>query len=118
MRPDGSDVHPIYACTGDLCAQIMQPAWSPDGSRIAIAPWVEWRPQLVVVTPAGGRRVIRTCAGSDCVTPSDAVWAPDGRRLAFFSSARDSDAYVIDADGNGMHRVGLHAGCCLAWLGR
>jgi len=115
MRTDGSDLHPIYTCTGILCNQVMPPIWSPNGSRIAVAPWVERRSQLVLLAPGGSRRVIRTCVGTHCVTPSDVAWSPDGRRLGFFSSARDADAYVIDANGNDMRRVGLHAECCLTW---
>ena len=60
--------------------------------------------------------MIRTCMGTHCVTPSDVAWSPDGKRLGFFSSARDADAYVIDANGNDMRRIGLHAECCLTWI--
>jgi dipeptidyl aminopeptidase/acylaminoacyl peptidase len=51
MAPDGSHPHPIYSCRGLLCTQSLQPAWSPDGSRLALAPWVEGRPRIAVVTP-------------------------------------------------------------------
>ena len=53
MRTDGSELHSIYTCTGILCNQVMPPIWSPNGSRIAVAPWVERRPQLVLLTPGG-----------------------------------------------------------------
>ncbi len=116
MSPDGSHLHSIYTCTGILCNQVKPPIWSPNGSTIAVAPWVERRSQLVLLTPGGSRRVIHTCMGTQCVTPSDVAWSPDGKRLGFFSSARDADAYVIDANGNDMRRIGLHAECCLTWI--
>ena len=117
MATDGSHLHPIYTCTGVLCAQAMTPSWAPDGSRLAIAPWVERRPRIIVLTTTGKSSEIRTCAGTRCVTPDDIGWEPDGRSLAFISTARDSDAYVIGDTGMGMHRIGLHARCCLTWLG-
>jgi hypothetical protein len=118
MHPDGSDLHTIASCTGNLCNQIMPPVWSPDGSRIAYAPDVERGPSLVAVSPAGGRRIVRTCAGTQCVTPWDLVWAPDGRSLGFLSQARSPTAYVIDLATGSMHPVGHQVQCCLAWLSR
>lgn len=116
MAPDGTRLHPIYTCVGILCSQGPQPVWSPDGSRVAIAPWVERRPRIAVVTLTGHVTMIPTCAGSLCVTPEDIAWAPNGTHFAFFPDARDSDVYVVSDTGTGMHRVGLHAECCLAWM--
>ncbi len=117
MRPDGSDLHPIATCSGILCNQVMPPAWSPDGSRIAYAPFVERRSSIVIVaTETSSRSIIRACAGGRCVTPSDLVWSPDGHSLGLLSTTRAASAYVIDATGAGMHLVGVNdVQCCLAW---
>ena len=54
-----------------------QPAWSPDGSRIAFAsPSEDGGSAIYVIETAGGSGVF--------VAPgSDPVWAPDGSRIAF-----------------------------------
>jgi Tol biopolymer transport system component len=116
MHPDGSDLHALASCTGDLCNQVMPPVWSPDGSRIAYAPAAERGPSIVIVSPAGGRSTVGTCQGGQCVTPFDLVWAPGGRSLGLLSQARSPAAYVIDATGGRMHAVGHDVQCCLAWL--
>jgi Tol biopolymer transport system component len=116
MHPDGSDLHALASCTGVLCNQVMSPAWSPDGSRIAYVPKVERSSQIGLVTLAGGRAAIRACARHRCVAPYGLVWAPDGSALGLFGGTRSSTAYVIDATGAGMHAVGHAIQCCLAWL--
>ena len=116
MHPDGSGLHTLARCTGGLCNQIMTPAWSPDGSRLAYAPKSEHGPSIAIVTPKGSGTTIRTCANAHCVTPTDLVWAPDGRSLGLLSEARSSTAYAIHTSGGGMHPVGDDAQCCLAWL--
>jgi Tol biopolymer transport system component len=116
MHPDGADLHELAACTGVLCNQVMPPAWSPDGTRIAYAPRVEHGAQIAMVTPGGRRTLVPTCAAGRCVTPDDLTWSPTGRALAFLAGAKVQTAYVVSATGRGMHPVGRDVQCCLAWL--
>lgn len=89
-----------------------EPAWSPDGRRLAFAlgPAGAFRAEVVTVDAAGGdlRRV--TDFGSFTSTPA---WAPAGDRLAFFTLKDFEDAeglppselYSIGADGTGLRRL-------------
>lgn len=94
LASPGHSTGPADGC--DL-GDVGEVAWSPDGSRLAIA--------------AGGI-IVLDLATSSCTRltgePSDASpsWSPDAQRLAF-SSSRDgnSEIYVIQADGSGLTRI-------------
>lgn len=69
------------------------PAWSPDGSALAIA--------------VGGRRIeivdARTGAVRKLVaTGAQPAWSPDGSAIAF---ERDGDIWAAAPDGSGAHRI-------------
>jgi Tol biopolymer transport system component/predicted Ser/Thr protein kinase len=80
-----------------------QPAFSPDGEKIAF------------VSTRSGVANIWVCRrdGTDCVQITDVDrsagaprWSPDGRRLAFDSiQAGDSNLYVVDAEGGAPRRL-------------
>ena len=85
------------------------PAWSPDGSRIAVLDKVGSRGDvygLIVVNPDGSGRVVKIDdpgAGNrtDPIygPPGGLVWSPDGSRLAFFDSTDPHGSariYVVD----------------------
>jgi TolB protein len=74
VRPDGSDRHDVTAELGKPV--IHQPAWAPDGSRIA---YVE-NGGIAVVAPDGSRRRCLIGKGRN----QSPVWSPDGTRIAFF----------------------------------
>jgi TolB protein len=73
-----------------------QPAWSPDGSRIAYAQ----ERQIFVILPDGTGKVrLSLDADAQDVAP---VWAPDGAKLAFTRyTANGSRIFVMNADGTG-----------------
>jgi Tol biopolymer transport system component len=72
-------------------------AWSPDGSRLAVAD------HGIEVLDLASSTCIRLTDEPSDVAPS---WSPDGTRIAF-SSSRDgnSEIYVMQADGSGITRL-------------
>jgi TolB protein len=78
----------------DLCC----PAWSPDGSRLALA-----RDGDIIVVTTGGRGVrLLTGAGGNA-RPS---WSPDGRWIVFDSDrGGQEDIYVVASRGGPVKRL-------------
>jgi Tol biopolymer transport system component len=112
----GSEVHVLDVATG-TARSLSQPgtfeftpAWSPDGTEIALVS----RSRLVVADADGtGRREVRTTAPQ----VSSPEWSPDGERIAFagtrlfpehgsrYGPATRIDVFVIGADGAGERRL-------------
>jgi Tol biopolymer transport system component len=70
------------------------PAWSPDGRRLAFSQVQDNRDTLFVLDTVGNAEPTRLAAG---FSPS---WSPDGRTLAFADTRQgNADIFVINADG-------------------
>ncbi|MDQ4097699.1 MAG: LpqB family beta-propeller domain-containing protein [Actinomycetota bacterium] len=79
------------------------PAWSPDGSRIAFESLIEGRRSIWVIQANGeGLRRLTDGEGTD----SAPAWSPDGSTIAF-TSDRDGNAeiYAMGADGSDVRRL-------------
>lgn len=87
LNPDGSGLTNITRSVG----QETEPAWSPDGRRIAFI-----RDGKVHVMDADGDAVRILTPNTEGVEESPA-WSPDGSLIAF---ARDRDLWLMRADGN------------------
>jgi len=76
-----------------------QPAWSPDGARIAFT-----RSDAVYVMKADGTGVTRLT--TDTALDGAPAWSPDGTRIAF-ESTRDGnfEIYVMNANGSNPVRL-------------
>jgi Tol biopolymer transport system component len=113
MTADGQDATRLSfrdPAAGDLAA--FEPAWSPDGSRIAFTRTVP-SPSLITaddifVMNADGTNVTRLTHNDTSIgqTNSSPSWSPDGSRIAFFSS-RDGRAgiFTMRSDGTDVTRL-------------
>jgi Tol biopolymer transport system component len=72
-------------------------AWSPDGSRLAVAVGSP-RPALEVIDPAGGEATVLMM---DIGRVEDLAWSPDGMRLVFDDVLGDRNRIIeLSADGS------------------
>jgi Tol biopolymer transport system component len=80
-----------------------EPAWSPDGTRIAFQLWDEGTSEIYVMDVDGGNLTRLTVNSYYDDYPA---WSPDGTQIAFVSS-RDgnSEIYAMNADGSDQHRL-------------
>src|SRR6266571_1927388 len=82
------------------------PAWSPDGSKIAFRSARDGNDEIYVMNPDGLNVTRLTTNAVDDLQPA---WSPDGSRLVFsrftgcdsYSGFCDYDLFVMNADGSG-----------------
>jgi Tol biopolymer transport system component len=100
VRPDGSGLRRLSR----LRSNDLEPAWSPDGRRIAFASDQASAPSYdVFVMAADGSGAKWITRGLDAHEP---VWSPDGKRIAFSAlSGRASSVFVIPAEGGNVRRL-------------
>ena len=90
--------------SGPIYSNDREPAWSPDGSRIAFSSDRDGglaNYEIYVVNADGSNPLRLTNSAQDDSNPT---WSPDGSRIAF-SSKRDfghPEIYVMNADGSGQ----------------
>jgi Tol biopolymer transport system component len=107
-NPDGTGVTRLSSEPGDT-----EPAWSPDGSKIAFVRFREGSGGIYVMD-ADGTGVRRITDGGPYVDGADAgpAWSPDGTRIAFAREGRsagadtgNADIYVVNTDGTDVVRL-------------
>ncbi len=107
-NPDGTGLTKLPSVPGDT-----DPAWSPDGSKIAFVRFREGGAGIWVMNAdgTGARRI--TDGGPDVDgTDLGPAWSPDGSRIAFAREGRpakaatgNADIYVVNADGTDVVRL-------------
>jgi TolB protein len=109
VRPDGSDLKPLFERAGDYA-----PAWSPDGSKVAFISNRDGTPALFLMNADGSgvRRLSNVpgehaLAGVGNIWENDhSPWSPDGTRIVFLANeGLTSSLHVIKADGTGLLRL-------------
>jgi Periplasmic component of the Tol biopolymer transport system len=102
MTYDGKLV--LKVTNGPAGAMNVEPAVSPDGSKVAFSSDRSGRAPMIYVMDANGNNVKRiTFAGQFNSTPA---WSPDGKKIAFAGQSEDHfDIFVMNSDGSDMKRL-------------
>ena len=103
----GFEIYVMDADLGNLPWQLTfqgnnyDPAWSPDGGRIAYTSDLSGKYEVYVASANGSGAVQLTCGEANKSTPA---WSPDGTRLVFSATdpAAGSTLFVMNADGTGL----------------
>ncbi len=98
MNPDGSDVRQLTHGP----ELNLEPACSPDGTRIAFTAWQRSGTRQLYLIDADGSGERQLADGPGNL--AEPAWSPDGQQIAFNSEA-DKAFYVINADGSGRARL-------------
>ena len=104
MNADGGAQHRLTPSEGEVTSPArlffqLEPAWSPDGGRIAFASRRSGNFDVYVMN-ADGTGTKRLTAAKE--NDSHPTWAPSGREIAF---VRDEDIYTMNADGSAVRRI-------------
>ena len=116
-KADGSNAKRIALCSPP-CADRWEPAWSPDGSRLAISTGegrvTETGPARfgIGVIDVNSEEVTQVVEHEKAVGQDRfARWSPDGKRLVFYRAQLKSDGtiqtaiFVVDVDGSNLRRL-------------
>jgi Tol biopolymer transport system component len=100
VNPDGSGLTQLTNDPFDTA----DPAWSPDGEKIAFASWRNGSDADIYVMNADGSDQTRLNTNTGDRNDRHPAWSPDGRKIAFSYNLGPSVA-TINADGTGQATI-------------
>jgi Tol biopolymer transport system component len=123
MNADGSNQTkifgtPYYFENGRVSGRIegaYEPAWSPDGKKIAFVAWLGQRQIFVIDVDGSNLKMLTSTSDAQNRWPT---WSPDGKKIAFMSTRNGNwDIYIMNADGSNVTRLTDHPehDMCPSW---
>ncbi len=104
MDANGRQVRQL---THTLPSVALEPAWSPDGRKIAFVSG-QWKTDIYIMD-ADGDNIRRLT--NDPATDRAPSWSPDGREIVFLSNrSGHSGIYVMGVDGKNVRNLSNHPG--------
>jgi Tol biopolymer transport system component len=106
MNGDGSNQTRL---TDSANSDARDPAWSPDGQKIAFVMGDSNGYRAIYVMNADGTNQIQVTNDNDQVGDGTISWSPDGQKIVFSSFiievGGNGSIYVMNADGTNQHRL-------------
>ena len=97
-----AQVLPLQQLTSDQYD--IEPAWSPDGQKIAFTSLRRSESWNIWVMDADGSNLIQLTNGNKDET--EPHWSPDGKQIAFSKTRRkNEDIWIMDTDGRNQFRL-------------
>jgi Tol biopolymer transport system component len=104
MRPNGTGRRVLATIPG---ARVWGVKWSPDRRLIAFIRDDRRREELWVMNADGTqpRQLVAARVGNRGRSSADFAWSPDSRQIAFTQCCRESELFVVNADGSGLRKL-------------
>ena len=121
-KADGSDAKRLSQCKFPRCGGYWEPAWSPDGSHLAVSmdagpiietgPWPGPTRFGIAIVDVNSGKATQIVDNENAVGQNRfARWSPDGKRLVFYRARAknygtiQTAVFVVDVDGSNLRQL-------------